>query len=395
MKQLNHELTFYIHDGTRSFRLEIDGRLCAENAANVAQALRTAESTIGDRRVVIEIDGLSGIDDVGRTLLREWHDAGAQITAKSPSARMLAGSIVCEPTPLPAAVSKGAKVWCRAVRLIPLMLLLYPEQGIAANLTAQTSAAWEQYVDSARVRMERRVRPGETFLWVDEAAERLSRVRAGDVVVSPALPQNPKRVAGGLIHDWVGGVFVPGVELADVLEVVSDFAGYKHYYKPTVVDSRVITNSDTGGRFSMLLLNQSLLLRTAFDTDYESRSVRVDQQRAYSISHTTRVQEIADFGTPAQHLLQEGQGTGFIWRLFSIARFLQRDGGVYIELEAIGLSRDIPISLRWFVEPIVGRVARGSLATALQQTAKAVCSRVEAARPLEDPRRLTSAFRNK
>ena len=102
MKQLTHELTFYIHDGTRSFRLAIEGRLCAENAANVAQALRTAESTIGDRRVVIEIDGLSGIDDVGRTLLREWHDAGAQITAKSPPARMFAGSIVCEPAPLAA-----------------------------------------------------------------------------------------------------------------------------------------------------------------------------------------------------------------------------------------------------------------------------------------------------
>ena len=240
--------------------------------------------------------------------------------------------------------------------------------------------------------MERRVSPGETFLWVDEAPERLTRVRAGEVVVSPAVPQNPKRVAGGLIHDWVGAVFVPGVELGDVLEVVSDFAGYKNYYRPTVVDSKVIANTDTGGRFSMLLLNQSLLLRTAFDTDYESRYVRVGKGHAYSISHTTRVQEIVDYGAPAQHLLQEGQGTGFIWRLFSIARFLQRDGGVYIELEAIGLSRDIPTSLRWLVEPIVGRVARGSLVTALQQTGKAVCSHVDAALPAADRRRLSVAF---
>ena len=292
MKQMTQELTFYIHDGPRCFSLQIGGYLCAENAANVAQALRTAESTIGDRRVVIEIDGLSGIDDVGCTLLREWHDAGAQITAKSPSARMLAGSIACEPTPPQAAVSKGARLWCWAVRLTPLLLLLCPEQGLAASLTPQTSAAWEQYVESATLRMERQARPGETFLWVDAAAERLTRVRAGDVVVSPALPQNPKRVAGGLIHDWVGAVFVPGVELANVLEVVGDFAGYKDYYKPTVIDSRVITSTDTGGRFSMLLLNQSLLLRTAFDTDYESHYVRVDQRRAYSISRTTRVQAL-------------------------------------------------------------------------------------------------------
>jgi hypothetical protein len=387
-----NELTFYIHDGIESFRLEIKGHLCAENAANVAQAVRTAESTIADRLVIIQVDGLSGIDDVGRALLRAWHDAGARIIAKSPSARMLAGSIAREPIPPKAAVSKRTRLWCWGIRSIPLVMLFCPEQGIAANLTPQTSAAWEQYIESATARMERRVSPGQTFLWVDEAPERLTRVRAGEVVVSPAVPQNPKRVAGGLIHDWVGAVFVPGVELADVLDVVSDFAAYKNYYRPTVVDSKVITNTDTGGRFSMLLLNQSLLLKTAFDTDYESRYVRVGQRHAYSISHTTRVQEIADYGAPAQHLLQEGQGTGFIWRLFSIARFLQRDGGVYIELEAIGLSRDIPASLRWLVDPIVGRVARGSLATALQQTGKAVCSHVEAAIPVEDRRRLSVAF---
>ena len=100
MKQMTrNKLTFYIHDRTRSFRLEIKGHLCADNAADVAQALRTAESTIGNRPVVIEIDGLTGIDLSGRTLLREWHDAGAQIIAKSPSARMLAGSIAGEPIP--------------------------------------------------------------------------------------------------------------------------------------------------------------------------------------------------------------------------------------------------------------------------------------------------------
>lgn len=240
--------------------------------------------------------------------------------------------------------------------------------------------------------MEQRVRPGETFLWVDEAPERLTRVRAGEVVVSPAVSQSPKRVAGGLIHDWVGAVFVPGVELADVLDVVSDFGAYKHYYKPTVVDSKAIASTDTGGRFSLRLLNQSLFLRTAFDTDNESRYVRLSQRHAYSISHTTRVQEIADYGAPAQHVLQEGQGTGFIWGLFSIARFLQRDGGVYIELEAIGLSRGIPTSLRWFVEPIVGRIARASLVTALQQTGKAASSHVEAALSAENRRRFNLAF---
>jgi hypothetical protein len=67
-----------------------------------------------------------------------------------------------------------------------------------------------------------------------------------------------------------------------------------------------------------------------------------------------------------------GEGSGLIWRLFSIARYAQRDGGVYVELEAIALSRDIPPTFRWLIEPIVRRVSRGSLLTSLQQTENAV-----------------------
>jgi hypothetical protein len=87
---------------------------------------------------------------------------------------------------------------------------------------------------------------------------------------------------------------------------------------------------------------------------------------------TTRIQEIENYGEPGQHALSEGEGNGFIWRIFSITRFEERDGGVYIELEVIALSRDIPISLRWIVEPIVRRVSITSLTTSLQQTGSAV-----------------------
>ena len=70
--------------------------------------------------------------------------------------------------------------------------------------------------------------------------------------------------------------------------------------------------------------------------------------------------------------MPENEGSGLIWRLFGITRFEERDGGVYVELEAIVLSRDIPASLRWLIEPIVRRVAKGSLAISLQQTRDAV-----------------------
>jgi hypothetical protein len=86
-------------------------------------------------------------------------------------------------------------------------------------------------------------------------------------------------------------------------------------------------------------------------------------------------------GSPSEdgQALPEGEGNGIIWRLLAITRFLERDGGVYVELEAMGLTRCIPPSFRWFVEPIVRRVSRDSLLTSLEQTGKAVQHRAELA----------------
>ena len=183
----------------------------------------------------------------------------------------------------------------------------------------------------------------------------------------------------GLIHDWVGAVFIAHVKLNDVLQVMRDYARYREVYQPTVIDSKAIATGEAKDRFSMLLASKSFFIKTALDTDYESCEVHLDDRRVYSVSRTTRIQEIEEYGTPAQHILREGEGNGIIWRLFGITRYVERDGGVYVELEAIGLSRDIPASLRWFIEPIVRRVSRRSLSTSLQQTENAVRIRAELA----------------
>ena len=106
----------------------------------------------------------------------------------------------------------------------------------------------------------------------------------------------------------------------------------------------------------------------------------MDGRRAYSIARSTRIQEIQDYGASTERLVPEGQGRGILWRLFAITRYLERDGGVYIEFEAIGLSRDIPVSVRWLVEPMVRRVSRCSLATSLEETENTIRTRAEVAR---------------
>lgn len=240
------------------------------------------------------------------------------------------------------------------------------------HLESETTQAWDGYIASVSAQMQSRLLPGHCFLWVDESPERLAQVRAGEIVDAPVGRHNPKRVPSGLIHDWVGAMFIPNASLSEVLATVRNYNKYKVYYQPTVVDSKTISISETEDRYSMVLMNKSFFVSTAFDADYVSAHYQVDAERLYTISRSTRIQQIDGYGTPDQHLLPEGEGAGIIWRIFGISRYCERDGGVYVELEGLVLSRDIPVLFRWFVEPIVRGVSRRTVRASLEQAAKAV-----------------------
>jgi hypothetical protein len=115
-----------------------------------------------------------------------------------------------------------------------------------------------------------------------------------------------------------------------------------------------------------------LFVTAALDTENESRTYRVNSSRAYTLSKTTNVREIQNYGQPNQRELDPDRGNGFIWRLSSINRYEERDGGLYVEVEAMALTRDIPISLRFLVKPVVMDLSRNSLKTSLEQTRGAV-----------------------
>jgi hypothetical protein len=128
----------------------------------------------------------------------------------------------------------------------------------------------------------------------------------------------------------------------------------------------------------MVWRHKVLFVTAAIQTQYQGHDVIVDGRLGYNVADTTRVQEIEDYGHPEAHLLAPDTGNGFIWRLHSIARFEERDRGVYLELEAIALTRDIPSSLRWLVKPVVNHLSMSSLATTLRQTREAVTSSLAA-----------------
>jgi hypothetical protein len=251
----------------------------------------------------------------------------------------------------------------------------------AATLKEETKEAWNTYLETRMAAMKARLKPENHFLWLDEQPERTEHVRTKGPFILPIGEHIPASVPSGLIHAWIGAGFVPDATIADILKVIRDYDNYEHVYKPGVLASKLNSTDGPKDSFFLRFANRSVVAKTALDSEGEASYFQIDEHRWYAFSNTTRIREMDKFGTPEQHLLPEDQGTGLIWRLSSITRLEERDGGVYAELEAYALSRDIPAAFRLFVSPIVRRVSRDSLAVSLHQTKVAIDAKKAANAP--------------
>ncbi len=290
--------------------------------------------------------------------------------------------------------SLGSRYSFRTLRgriaiLLYMGCILAPSLAHGAELRQETLVRWNAYLDAVRSQSASQT----PFLWVDQYPERLQSVRDGEILVSSSEKENPKPVAAGLIHDWVGATFFPSANINDVLSTARDYSNYKEYYKATVVDSRLLGSNGPCEKYSMRVVNKEVVAETALDMEYETCYFKIDDRRWYSTTHTTRVQEVRHYGRPDEQDLPPDHGSGYIWRLYSVARFEQRDGGTYVEVEAIALSRDIPTGLRWVVNPIVRRVSRNSMLVSLQQMKQAVRLTEEAGRTAKLPTTATARTR--
>lgn len=255
-----------------------------------------------------------------------------------------------------------------------LALLLAAAAGPAgaAALNPATVKAWDQYVGSARAQMKARLGPSSCFLWAEEDAGRMARLRSGEIVVSPDDPETPRHIPGGLIHHWIGAAFIPNATLSQLLATVRNYGSYPKYY-PSVTASKLLARDGSVDHFRSLELHQAMFsTRIAMDADFDAEYLPAGEKRAYSIASTTRLQQVQDYGASDQHELEPMAPTAYLWALTTISRYEEKDGGVYLELEAMALSRDVPFALRWLVDPFVRKASVTTLYGSLKQTREAV-----------------------
>ncbi len=264
--------------------------------------------------------------------------------------------------------------------ILIVLLLATPSILQATDLYQQTSKAWDNYIQQTNSQMEQRL-AGSHLLWIDDAPGRRERVHRGEILVEPTAENSPGKVPQGLIHDWLGAVFIPDATIDSVFALLNDYGRYSEFFKPAVIDAKLLQDSGEIRKFSLVLTQKVPFVTAAISSEYISKTVRLDDQHWYTVTYSTRVQQIDNYGEPEQRVLPPDTGTGFIWRLYSIQRFEARDGGVYTELEAIALTRNVPFELQWLIRPILQHLPRSSMVATLQKTREAVCAVASSSAP--------------
>jgi hypothetical protein len=238
----------------------------------------------------------------------------------------------------------------------------------AAVLSPATSAAFERYARLTEQRMNAEVARTTGFLWIDTLPEArrtevLRGLQQGGVIIERLQTRDASKeiaVPDGLIHHWVGTVFVPRVTVKGAVAMMQDYDRHSKYFAPAVARSRLLEHD--GDRFRVALrFYVKKIISVTMDTENEAEFFHPSADRAHSRIRSTRITEIADAGTPQEAPKKPGEENGFMWNLNTYWRFLERDGGTYIQCESLTLTRDVPFALAWIIRPIVTQMPKESL----------------------------------
>ena len=256
-----------------------------------------------------------------------------------------------------------------AAATLLLVLVLSPAES--AELQPHTVAAFDRYVKASEARTAAR----PEFLWVDglPAAQRQSRIaelRGGTLLIERLTTLDNRReieIPDGLVHHWMGTVFAPGATVNQAVALLQDYNRHAEVYRPAVVQSRVLDRQ--GERFQVFLrFSMTKVITVVVNSQHDAQFIREAPDRARSRIYSTRISQVEEAGTANERELPVGEDGGYLWRLNTYWRFLERDGGTYVQCESISLTRGIPFGFGWMIKPFVTSIPRESLEFTLNTT---------------------------
>ncbi len=247
------------------------------------------------------------------------------------------------------------------------------------ELKPKTLEAFERYARLTQARQDEELRRGAPFLFVDALPEAqreaaYAKLRRGQVRIERLETRDTGRaipVPGGMIHHWVAAVFIPGVTLGETLRLVQDYDHHAIYYKPDVQRSKLVEHYGDDYKIYLRFLRKKVIT-VVLNTEHEVHYFPVDAAHEHSRSRATRIAEVENPDKPDEREKPVDDGGGYLWRMDTWWRFLERDGGTYVQCESVSLTRDIPTGLAWLIKPFITSIPRDTLTFTLTATRNAL-----------------------
>ncbi len=261
----------------------------------------------------------------------------------------------------------------RKILLMCAVLLALPwPRTLLGQPTPAAASAFQAYAQQVESRLARQHQSGDTFLVLasPDPVNEATRLHGGEIVVEQLTPSGAE-LSGSLLHHWRGTAFVPGATATDFERLMQNIKAYPQHFSPQVLQARLVAQN--GDRMqAWMRVRQQHVVPVVLDTTYDITYGRLDDQHGYSTSRSTQVAEIYGAGTSAERALNADEEHGFLWRLNTYWSYEEKDGGLFLQIEAVSLTRSIPHGLGWVVRPYVESIPRDSLEFTLRSTCNAL-----------------------
>ncbi len=261
-----------------------------------------------------------------------------------------------------------------ALPLIPLAIALVVCplcSQFEMKLDPRTTQAFDAYVQTVEQQLTRRWQGEGSFIASGSFSKDKQKMSRGDLVIAPGNSPNPMEVPDGLVHDWVGAVFIPDTTLEKVLATLQNFDRHSDIY-PEILKSRMIKRegNDVSGYWRVERKQQ--FVPATYDIEQEAHYQQLGSGKWIGRDHSTIIHEVKDPGSKHESQFPVGEGLGLLWRLNAYWSLEASGGGVLAECRTVSLSRGIPGGMGWMIRPFIQNVPRESLTSTLRNTRKAV-----------------------
>jgi hypothetical protein len=255
----------------------------------------------------------------------------------------------------------------RTIPGLVLGMLLWALPSFSTEMKPTTNTAFEHYIAVTESHMA--VENGKgNFLVIDGLSpdarkKAYADLQKGNLFIERIRTQDDGHnvnVPDGLTHDWIGIVFIPGANLVETLALLQDADHYQDIFQPAVRRSHLVSWGENQMKISEQFYHKTVVT-IAVNTDFDAHYKFLDPDHLVCWAHSTRTAEVERVGQPDEHELPAGDGHGYLWRMNTYWHIEQKDGGVYLQVETIALTRTVPVVLEWVVAPLVKSIPRGTM----------------------------------